>query len=129
MNFKYFPFSEICVEVKIHHIPSDFVREKSNTKTTCFVFPNGQFSTRCHDKIDDFNFSITNFQQTRIDHDSRLAFMSTLKGARSTTVSSTNKTDRHDITEKILKVALNTINKPKRPFKVLALKSLKIPCV
>jgi hypothetical protein len=27
-------------------------------------------------------------------------------------VSSTNKTDRHDITEILLKVALNTINKP-----------------
>ena len=29
-----------------------------------------------------------------------------------TPVSSTNKTDRHDITEKLLKVALNTINQP-----------------
>jgi hypothetical protein len=29
-----------------------------------------------------------------------------------TRVSSTNKTDRHDITEILLKVALNTINKP-----------------
>jgi hypothetical protein len=27
-------------------------------------------------------------------------------------VSSTNKTDRHDITEILLKVALNTINQP-----------------
>ena len=29
-----------------------------------------------------------------------------------TQVSSTNKTDRHDITEILLKVALNTINQP-----------------
>jgi hypothetical protein len=29
-----------------------------------------------------------------------------------TPVSSTNKTDRHDITEILLKVALNTINQP-----------------
>jgi hypothetical protein len=29
-------------------------------------------------------------------------------------VSSTNNTDRHDITEILLKVALNTINQPRR---------------
>ena len=32
-----------------------------------------------------------------------------------TPVSSTNKTDRHDITEILLKVALNTINHPNQP--------------
>jgi hypothetical protein len=35
-----------------------------------------------------------------------------------TLVSSTNKTDRHDITEILLKVALNTINQTK-PFPVV----------
>ena len=33
---------------------------------------------------------------------------------RGTPVSSTNKTDRHDITEILLKVALNTINQPSK---------------
>jgi hypothetical protein len=33
-----------------------------------------------------------------------------------TSVSSTNKTDRHDITEILLKVVLNTINKTKRTY-------------
>jgi hypothetical protein len=33
----------------------------------------------------------------------------------STPVSSTNKTDRHDITEIFLKVSLNTINQPSQP--------------
>jgi hypothetical protein len=32
-------------------------------------------------------------------------------------VSSTIKTDRHDITEILLKVALSTINQPNQPFK------------
>jgi hypothetical protein len=31
-------------------------------------------------------------------------------------VSSTNKTDRHDITEILLKVALNIINQPNQPI-------------
>ena len=35
-----------------------------------------------------------------------------------TPVSSTNKTDRHDITEILLKVALNTINHPYNDFKI-----------
>jgi hypothetical protein len=42
-----------------------------------------------------------------------IKFVSDLSGLRffpSTPVSSTNKTDRHDITEILLKVALNTIN-------------------
>ena len=34
-------------------------------------------------------------------------------------VSSTNKTDRHDITEILLKVALNTINKTNQPTLLL----------
>jgi len=33
-----------------------------------------------------------------------------------TLVSSTNKTDRHDITEILLKVALNTINQTNQPI-------------
>ena len=33
-----------------------------------------------------------------------------------TPVSSTNKTDRHDITEIVLKVALNTINQPNNKY-------------
>ena len=33
-----------------------------------------------------------------------------------TLVSSTNKTDHHDITEILLKVALNTINQPNQPY-------------
>ena len=35
----------------------------------------------------------------------------------STHVSSTNKTDRHDIAELLLKVVLNTINQPTKDFK------------
>jgi hypothetical protein len=38
-------FSESCVEVKIHDEPLNFVRKKGNTKTTCFVSINVQFST------------------------------------------------------------------------------------
>jgi hypothetical protein len=38
-------------------------------------------------------------------------------------VSSTNKTDRHDITEILLKVALNTINSTNQPTKMLLHKS------
>jgi hypothetical protein len=38
-------------------------------------------------------------------------------GRRFSPVSSTNKTDRHDITEIVLKVALNTINQTK-PFRL-----------
>ena len=40
-----------------------------------------------------------------------------------TPVSSTNKTDRHDITEILLKVVLNTIS---QPIKVKSLESRKI---
>jgi hypothetical protein len=36
-----------------------------------------------------------------------------------TSVSSTNKTDHHDITEIVLKMALNTIHKPIHSFKIL----------
>ena len=36
-----------------------------------------------------------------------------------TQVSSTNKTDRHDITEILLKVALNTINQPNQPINLI----------
>jgi len=44
----------------------------------------------------------------------------------STPVSSTNKTDRHDITEILLKVALNTIkqtNTPSEQFRMITRKS------
>jgi hypothetical protein len=37
-----------------------------------------------------------------------------------TLVSSTNKTDRHDITEILLKVALNTINQPNQPINLIS---------
>ena len=37
-------------------------------------------------------------------------------GSLGTLVSSTNKTDRHDITEILLKVALNTINQTNQPI-------------
>jgi len=49
-------------------------------------------------------------RQIRITNESRSAYMWTSKGARGTPVSSTNKTDGHDIAEKLLKVALNIIN-------------------
>jgi hypothetical protein len=40
-------FSESCVEVKLHHQPSNFAKKKiGNTKTTRFVSINVQFSTR-----------------------------------------------------------------------------------
>jgi len=39
-----------------------------------------------------------------------IKFVSDLRQVVGTPVSSTNKTDRHDITEILLKVALNTIN-------------------
>jgi hypothetical protein len=38
-----------------------------------------------------------------------------------TQVSPTNKTDRHDITEILLKVALNTINQPLRLFRIMSI--------
>jgi hypothetical protein len=39
-------FSESCVEVKIPHEPSNFVKKKEdNTKTTRFISINVQFST------------------------------------------------------------------------------------
>jgi hypothetical protein len=41
------------------------------------------------------------------------SFVSDLRQVGGTPVSSTNKIKRHDITEILLKVALNTINQPK----------------
>ena len=39
-------FSEPCVKIKIHHEPSNLKKKKieGNTKTTCFVSTNVQFS-------------------------------------------------------------------------------------
>ena len=41
-----------------------------------------------------------------------------------TPISTTNKTDRHDITEIFLKVALNTIKPTERPLNYLAFQSI-----
>jgi len=51
--------------------------------------------------------------------------MSTSKGARGTPVPSTNKPDRHDIAEKLLKVALNTINQTKKAISSISIEKFE----
>jgi hypothetical protein len=63
-----------------------------------------------------YNVVSSNPTQARLQHIYVIKFISDLRQvggfSLDTPVSSINNTDRHDITEILLKVALNTINQP-----------------